>query len=1040
VYKNGTSTFGGNILASTGSINIGSVGTRFGIIYTDNLDATNISGVIVTGSTSSNDWTVNSDNVTADTENMSLAFERGTQTPNALLSWDATNKKFTLNAPLELVSTIGTASINAVGINSGSGLIQGTGGLTITGTISLPNSSITNAMLANSTISGISLGSNLATLTFGTHLTGTSYNGSTAATIATDATDANTASTIVARDASGNFSAGTITASLTGHSSLDLPLAGGTMTGGITNSTSSNPLTTLAESWIGPSSTAGIYFKGGNVGVGTTGPATKLDVFGNGIFGTLISARGNNQGTISLQNIGNTETSIHLWQSGVASGVFGFKANDSNLYIVNSYTTGSINDTTGMAIDRDGNVGIGTTNPQVLLQVGATTTDGTNVDGIIRLAGRNSGGGVRSWDIGTSGTSYPYSFKIQDNNSASPAFLIDTSGNVGIGATNPEAKLEISAPAAYALSLYRPYNGSNFGVIQEFALNNSNDTRVAYSDIIGGISGSGNTAGSENGTLLFRTKKAGTMTAAIKIDENGNVGIGTTNPGAKLDTALAGGLIYRAYYGSGNNRSLDINVDGSNGDASLTFNTTYNSGWKYFLNNYASRITSGDGLVFQVAPTGTAGATIPWVNALSITSSTGAATFSSTITATRLFLTGDETSNLGELDLTNTATNGNAWRIGDGIALANGNFTIYNTTTPGVAMGINGGTKNVTFYGNVSAPTFQSSVTTGTAPFTVASSTAVTNLNADMVDGVHSYLIPYGTNTSASTSANGVDVNTYWKAGFYSGYGVTNGPGTGDMGFLSFPSWGAADNTNRSSIQIGGSYQSNELKFRSTNNSGVGTWNTIYHSGNLTNTLSSNYLPKWNGSSLANSMFLSDTQFGRLSSGVDGNSELTFENGNHRGYIGKETVNGNYTFGTVLPAYSFVISNYGETSPIVLGHTNAEVYILNGGDTQIKSATASTSSTTGALIIGGGVGVAGNGVFGSGPSANIGIGTIDYGGSDGTQRVTGISSRETTGGGTLDLKAMDWWTGGSLVTLLSLDGHQRTVIVKATQNTNNVCC
>lgn len=47
-------------------------------------------------------------------------------------------------------------------------------------------------------------------------------------------TSANTANTVVVRDGSGNFSAGTITASLTGHASLDLALAGGTMTGILT--------------------------------------------------------------------------------------------------------------------------------------------------------------------------------------------------------------------------------------------------------------------------------------------------------------------------------------------------------------------------------------------------------------------------------------------------------------------------------------------------------------------------------------------------------------------------------------------------------------------------------------------------------------------------------------------------------------------------------------------------------------------------------------------------------------------------------------
>lgn len=63
--------------------------------------------------------------------------------------------------------------------------------------------------------------------------------GQTAAAVAAAAvavaagTALNTASTLVERDSSGNFAAGTITASLTGHASLDLALAGGTMTGAI---------------------------------------------------------------------------------------------------------------------------------------------------------------------------------------------------------------------------------------------------------------------------------------------------------------------------------------------------------------------------------------------------------------------------------------------------------------------------------------------------------------------------------------------------------------------------------------------------------------------------------------------------------------------------------------------------------------------------------------------------------------------------------------------------------------------------------------
>jgi exonuclease VII small subunit len=64
----------------------------------------------------------------------------------------------------------------------------------LTGSINgsqITNSTVANAKLANSTISGIALGSNLATLTIGTGLSGTSYNGSTGITIANTITNNN---------------------------------------------------------------------------------------------------------------------------------------------------------------------------------------------------------------------------------------------------------------------------------------------------------------------------------------------------------------------------------------------------------------------------------------------------------------------------------------------------------------------------------------------------------------------------------------------------------------------------------------------------------------------------------------------------------------------------------------------------------------------------------------------------------------------------------------------------------------------------------
>jgi hypothetical protein len=74
-----------------------------------------------------------------------------------------------------------TGSMYVRGFISGSSFTGSGAGLT----------SIPNSALVNSTISGIALGSNLATLTIGTGLSGTSYNGSTGITIANSITNTN---------------------------------------------------------------------------------------------------------------------------------------------------------------------------------------------------------------------------------------------------------------------------------------------------------------------------------------------------------------------------------------------------------------------------------------------------------------------------------------------------------------------------------------------------------------------------------------------------------------------------------------------------------------------------------------------------------------------------------------------------------------------------------------------------------------------------------------------------------------------------------
>lgn len=158
------------------------------------------------------------------------------------------------------------------------GLTISSGGLSVTGNTSTTGtlasgaaSGTTGTLILNGSTSGsVTVVSPAApttyTLTLPTAVGSTgqvlSASNGTGTLTWTTATNANTASAIVERDSSGNFSAGTITASLTGHASLDLPLTGGTLSGNLTISSGGLTVT-------GNTSTTGTLTAG--AASGTTG-------------------------------------------------------------------------------------------------------------------------------------------------------------------------------------------------------------------------------------------------------------------------------------------------------------------------------------------------------------------------------------------------------------------------------------------------------------------------------------------------------------------------------------------------------------------------------------------------------------------------------------------------------------------------------------------------------------------------------------------------------------------------------------------------
>jgi len=290
-------------------------------------------------------------------------------------------------------------------------------------------------------------------------------------------------------------SSGTNTGDNAANSS-SLPIAGGTMTGGITNSTSVNPLTTLAESWVGPSSTTGVYFKGGNVGIGTTNPTSalyinvadtaplnnrQLTISGSGAQGitldTTDALAGASQAYLNYHTAsgyaltGLTAVSGRMLTTSVAGEfIFNNRVGPIVFSADSAYTRKDL------YIATTGNVGIGTTSPTNILSIGSgaarkfwiesSATDvvgrALTVAGGSTLAGTavdNVAGGnlILSSGAGTGTAASSISFLTGTTTTTgktlqtiSEKMTILGNGNVGIGTTNPTAKLHLPAGTATA--------------------------------------------------------------------------------------------------------------------------------------------------------------------------------------------------------------------------------------------------------------------------------------------------------------------------------------------------------------------------------------------------------------------------------------------------------------------------------------------------------------------------------------------------------------------------------------------------------------
>jgi len=219
-----------------------------------------------------------------------------------------------------------------------------------------------------------------------------------------------------------------------------------------------------------------------------------------------------------------------------------------------------------MVIKNTGHVGIGVSNPTSLLEIQSsathaqltlatfsetndhsgiltfkksgnatkgsyTVTADDETLGDIRFYGTDSGpseSALSAWiscyQDGAAGSTYIPSRLVfatgTDAASATERMRIDSSGNVGIGNTNPNADLHVGM-----------FSTSN----QEFRIESSDNayfsvlTEGSLAKVYAGAASTG------DNELAFYTSDGGTEGERVRIDEEGNVGIGTSSPGSLLE-------------------------------------------------------------------------------------------------------------------------------------------------------------------------------------------------------------------------------------------------------------------------------------------------------------------------------------------------------------------------------------------------------------------------------------------------------------------------------------------------------------------------
>lgn len=333
-----------------------------------------------------------------------------------------------------------------------------------------------------------------------------------------------------------------------------------------------------------------------NVGIGTTSPDSKLEVAGS------VHVSGNTATRLDLDsgvkitgqynvNSGNEFTYLRMYNGGDASVNMGTKHPLG--YI--SFESGNGSYVERMRITNTGNVGIGTTNPATPLHVDLGTVDvKAQLNAIGGFDGMLVEGTNASYNlIGGNGDKYSLGalnngdFRIYNEGGAGYALTLNNSGKLGIGTTDPQEKLDISAGNIRlddSRQITWATTDANIGRVRitgseaadniTFFTDNSERMRLTNTGLGIGttspavsldVNGSARALnvyvadniihdGDTNTLIGFDTDAIKLTTSGaerLRVNSLGNVGIGTTGPSQKLHVS-GNARLTGAFYDSNN--------------------------------------------------------------------------------------------------------------------------------------------------------------------------------------------------------------------------------------------------------------------------------------------------------------------------------------------------------------------------------------------------------------------------------------------------------------------------------------------------------